>query len=164
MEVMDVFPSSINETNVVLLKNSSSEILLPIWIGNNEAYAMSLRLSRQRAPRPITYDLFDNVLKKLNTEIKEIFIEDIRDAVFLGQITLKQGNSTFTLDARPSDSIVMALGSNAPIYVSDKVLKKAGITVDELKEKILDNDSEEKDSSKKEPNKKPTPLDKGDTL
>ena len=92
---------------------------------------MSLRLSRQRAPRPITYDLFDNVLKKLNTEIKEIFIEDIRDAVFLGQITLKQGNSTFTLDARPSDSIVMALGSNAPIYVSDKVLKKAGITVDE---------------------------------
>lgn len=100
--------------------------VLPVFVGPCEANAIQMRLDRQTGPRPLTHELLDNVVKALGARVVKIEIDDLRSNTFLGRIYLAQGDKTIQIDARPSDSIALALGAGAPIKVARKVLEKAG--------------------------------------
>ncbi|MBW1808374.1 MAG: bifunctional nuclease family protein [Deltaproteobacteria bacterium] len=141
----------------VVLKEEKNGYLLPIWIGEAEAFAIQLRLSRRSFQRPLTHDLLDKVVQKLGGELIKIHVDDLQDNTFLGTVFIRQNKKIISIDARPSDSIALAVGNKIPIFVSQKVLDRAGIKEDQLKEKpgkdkpnpdnllkdILDSDREE---------------------
>jgi bifunctional DNase/RNase len=121
--------------HVVILKEDKEGYRLPIYIGNAEAFAIDLRLNRRRFQRPLTHDLLDRIMRELGGKIVKIHVDDLRDNTFMGTIFIRQKNRTITIDARPSDSIALAVGNRVPIFVSKKVLKRAGIREQDLKKK-----------------------------
>jgi hypothetical protein len=140
MVVESLFPTRQGE--MVLLKAEGKDIYLPIWIGHAEALAISLRLAQKEPPRPLTHDLLEAFLKKLQVKIKYVLVEDLRNNVFIGRIFFIHQKRHLSMDARPSDSIVLALGTGAKIYVALKVLKKAGITRKEIEERLKKKERE----------------------
>ena len=127
MDVWDVYHMDDGQNVVLLRTKGTSPRILPIWIGEAEAVAIQLRLSRQLPPRPLTHDLLERLIKTLGARVLKIHVESLRERVFLGRVFLKQGSQTYDIDARPSDSIALALGARAPIFVSRTVLDEAGV-------------------------------------
>ena len=131
MKVWDVVRVDGDQSVVLLRAKAPKPIVLPIWIGEAEAVAIQLRLARQLPPRPLTHDLLERVLKTVGARVVKIQVEGLRERIFLGLVFVRRGNQTFDLDARPSDSIALALGAQAPIYVSRAVLDEVGMDAPE---------------------------------
>jgi uncharacterized protein len=132
MEVRDVLDIHDGSAHAVILTPKGTDTLVPIFIGDSEALAIALRLHRQSAPRPLTHDLLEKVIHTLGARVTKIYIDDMRDSVYFGRVFLEYGDKSFELDARPSDSIALAVGSHAPIFASRKVVDLAGINRKEL--------------------------------
>jgi bifunctional DNase/RNase len=99
--------------------------LLPIWIGYSEAQSILLLLSDQAHSRPLTHDLLANVIDVLGSKVENIVITKIEDSTFFATLTLEAGGRTIEVDARPSDSIALALRSGARIFVDEDVMNAA---------------------------------------
>jgi bifunctional DNase/RNase len=119
--------------HVVLLREKKGTKVLPVWIGPAEALAISLRLAKRTAPRPLTHDLIERMLGVLQASVIRVQIEDLKKETFLGRVFLKHGKETLNLDARPSDSIALALGASAPIFVHRRVMERAGLGERDIK-------------------------------
>ncbi len=111
---------------VVLLSDPETGMELPIWIGEVEAYAIQRELQGVQLPRPMTHDLLRNILVELGVELVRVEICDLNDNTYFANLVLRWNGRTYTIDARPSDSIALAVRMNAPIYVSEEVAKTAG--------------------------------------
>jgi bifunctional DNase/RNase len=104
---------------VVILSPENSDKLLPIWIGHFEAWAISMELSGLASKRPLTHDLIATMIKTVGGKIKKIEVTDLVDSTFYAKIYLEINSKVFDIDARPSDSLAVALKTKAPIYVND---------------------------------------------
>lgn len=110
---------TITKAPVVLLKERDGEKILPIWIGVNEASVIALELSGVSYRRPLTHDLIKSILNGFDAVLQKVVISAIRDNTFYAKFyILADGNSIIEIDARPSDSIAMALKMKSRIYVS----------------------------------------------
>jgi bifunctional DNase/RNase len=112
---------------VVILKQKEGVIYLPIFIGPAEANAIEVILDRVDMPRPLTPDLLCSIIDEMDAGIKHIVINDLKDETFYADIVLQANWQQLKIDARPSDAIALALRVEAPIYVTEAVLEKAGI-------------------------------------
>jgi len=112
---------------IVILKDVSSDTVLPIWVGLYEANAIALEVEKSSPPRPMTHDLLKNLIHGLNAAIQRIVVTELRDDTFYAVIWMEQNGEIVTLDARPSDAIALALRADCPIYVSEEVLKEAKV-------------------------------------
>ncbi len=126
---MKVFGLTIDPfTNVpiVILKDHDEKNALPVWIGVLEASAIASELEKVQFSRPMTHDLLKEILKNLSVTVNKIEVNDLKDNVYYATIhmTGKDGND-FTLDARPSDAIALALRMNSNIFVDSRVLEKS---------------------------------------
>jgi bifunctional DNase/RNase len=110
---------------IVILRDTESQLFLPIWIGVFEANAIALRIEGVEPPRPMTHDLLRLVLEQLGATVEKIVISDLRESTFFALIHLRQGGQSITVDSRPSDAIALALRTEAPIFVLRSVLDKA---------------------------------------
>jgi hypothetical protein len=110
---------------IVILRDTESQLFLPIWIGVFEANAIALRIEGVEPPRPMTHDLLRLVLDQLGATVEKIVISDLRDSTFFALIHLRHGGQSVEVDARPSDAIALALRTEAPIFVLRSVLEKA---------------------------------------
>jgi hypothetical protein len=110
---------------VVLLQGKRDRRPLAMAIGQFEANGIAIVLQGVTPPRPLTHDLFLNVLGDLRATLKRIVVTDLRDDVFYAQLHLEAGGSRFTIDSRPSDAIALALRARVPILVEDRVFEKA---------------------------------------
>lgn len=99
--------------------------IVPIWVGVNEATQMGIALEKARFSRPMTHDLFLDALTNLDARVDHVVINDVKGAMFFSRLTLKQHDRLIDLDARPSDSIALALRQQAPIYIEEDVLERA---------------------------------------
>jgi bifunctional DNase/RNase len=102
-------------------------------IGDSEALAIQLRLEGRRFARPLTHDLIDEVLRELGGRVVKVHIEDLRGGVFFGKVFVETRARRFSLDARASDAVAMALGSAAPIFVARDVIARAAISSADLR-------------------------------
>lgn len=109
---------------VVILAEADNEgkRVLPIWIGHAEAAAIAMKLANVTVKRPLTHDLMKLAIDGLDGKVIKVVINDLRDQTFYAQIYVERENSLLTIDARPSDSIALALRCDAPIYVANHVL------------------------------------------
>lgn len=126
----------------VLLKEIEGERQLPIIVGAFEAQSIALALEKTKMPRPLTHDLFINILKELDMNIQKIVITDLRDGTFYARIFLEKivENTILQVDSRPSDAIALALRMNAPLYVAKTVMDVAGQMVTIKERDAVDND------------------------
>jgi len=108
---------------VVILEDAEKTKLVPIWIGVNEGNAIALEMQGEKFPRPLTHDLMVNILKELKAQIEKVVISDLKDNSYYALIYIKCGGVTLTIDARPSDSLALAVRVRCPIYIDEKVLK-----------------------------------------
>ena len=111
------------QQNIVILRESEGERILPIWIGPGEAQAIRRILSEEPFPRPLTYDLLHIVIEGLKARVTKVVIADLRENTFYASIYVERENDVLAIDARPSDSIALALRSKATIYVNEKLLQ-----------------------------------------
>ncbi len=112
---------------VVLLEEIEGTRLLPIWIGRTEGESILIKLQNVQLSRPITHDLTINILKTVNAKLKKIVVTDLRNNTYFAEITLEYQSKTFTIDARPSDAIALALRTDSNIYISQKVFDKCPV-------------------------------------
>ena len=115
---------------VVMLKDESGRHLVPIWIGVMEASAIAAALEGVELPRPMTHDLLRNLLDELGAVVLRVDIPRIEESTFYGLITISQGGRLIEVDARPSDSLALAVRVGCEIGVSQQVLDKAGIVLE----------------------------------
>lgn len=110
-------------TPIVVLEDTQGHRAFPIWIGIPEAQAIMQALEGTSTPRPTTHALLQNILQDLHVNISQITIHDLRSNTFYASISLQRGQTTLTVDARPSDAIALALAVQAPIFATHHVLQ-----------------------------------------
>lgn len=112
-------------TPVVILREEEGERTLPIWIGASEANAIALELQGVKPERPLTHDLMKLLLAGLGAELRRVLIAGLRENTYLAQLLIFRGTDVFEVDARPSDSIALALRMNAPIFTEEDLLERS---------------------------------------
>lgn len=145
---MNLAPSSLGANSFILLLASelNPDLKFPIVIGQQEAQAISLHIEGIKPSRPLTHDLFIQLTNHADIIFQEIEITNFRDGIFFAKISCLQNGATFLLDARPSDSIAIALRANVPILISTKLLLSLSITSDESSELMDDEDVSDESS------------------
>ncbi len=113
---------------IVVLQDTTSDILLPIWVGIFEANAIALQIEKVDTPRPMTHDLIKGLLNQLNAQVTKIVVTELKDNTFYALIFLNVNGKTVTVDSRPSDAIALALRTDSPIFVTDEVISKSSTT------------------------------------
>jgi len=109
---------------MIVLKEKNGTKTLPIVVGIIEATAIKMEVVGYAPPRPLTHDLFHNVMSDLGAKLEKIVIEKLNNNIFYAKLFLRTNNNTLKeIDARPSDSIALALRAKAPIFVEESVLK-----------------------------------------
>ncbi len=112
------------EAPVVLLFVPPEEMCLPIWIGAAEAASIALALRGESIGRPLTHDLLAMVIDGLDGRVERVVITDQRDGTYFARVYLGREDHVVAVDARPSDSIALALRTDAPIFLEEAVLAK----------------------------------------
>ncbi len=111
----------------LLLKEVEQERQLPIFIHATEADAIVAELQGYKHPRPLTHDLLKNCIAALGGELQYVLINDLRDNIFYAVLHIWHDGQALDIDARPSDSIALAVRARVPIYVAEHVMEEAGI-------------------------------------
>ncbi len=116
---------------VVILSDALEERGLFIWISHFEANAIHSEMNGIKHLRPLTHDLLERVIERANLRIERVIVTHIHKGVYYATLVIKEGSTVLKIDARPSDSIVMALKFNAPIFVSERLFKEASVPLKE---------------------------------
>lgn len=112
--------------SVVLLQNEAADRVLPIWVGQSEALSIAMASEGIKLPRPMTHDLLQRIVEAFNARLEWVRIHDLKDGTFYAQLRFQTSDDArIEMDARPSDSIAIALRMDAPIFVSEKVFQEA---------------------------------------
>jgi hypothetical protein len=123
---------------IILLKERDGTRYLPIWIGATEAAAIAFALQGVETPRPLTHDLFVDVLRDLGVDLAAVHITDLQDGTYYAELQLTQNGTVHSVSARPSDAIALASRlEDVAILGEDSVLDEAGI---EISEEEVDGD------------------------
>ena len=107
---------------ILILKDTSEDIIFPIWIGAMEAMSISMALNKVAVPRPMTHDLILNVLEKMSTRLEAVEIVSIHEGTYYAELVLRSEAGEKRVDCRPSDSIALALRAEVPIRVAEEVI------------------------------------------
>ena len=134
VEVVGVRVEMPSNQPIVLLREVDGERYLPIWIGAPEAAAIAFAQQGVLPPRPLTHDLLKNVLEATGNALSEVRITEMNEGVFYATMVL---DTSIEIEARPSDSIALALRTGARIVCSEDLLDEVGIAVpDEREEEV----------------------------
>lgn len=126
---MKIFGLAVDEkaqSPVLVLKDESRDLALPIWIGPVEAMAISLALNSVETPRPMTHDLLGRLITALGGTLLAVEVVSLREGTFYAEIVVATQAGEKRIDARPSDAIALAARAGAPIRVAESVLAEAG--------------------------------------
>jgi bifunctional DNase/RNase len=119
-------------TPVVILQEQYGERVLPIWIGPAEASAIAMELAGMKFARPLTHDLLKQVIVGLGADLRKVIITKVQDNTYFAELHIYRGDAVVNIDARPSDSIAVALRLKAPIFTSDELLEHTSVDTSEL--------------------------------
>lgn len=127
---MDLFSS----TPIVILKVEEDNRYLPIWIGQDIARAILMKLQNQEFPRPLTHDLAVNLVNELGGSMERVTVTRLEESTFYATITLEIDGRVVEVDSRPSDAIALAIRSGAEIFAADEVIEEASVVFEESME------------------------------
>jgi bifunctional DNase/RNase len=125
MKIRGLMMDPLTNMPIVILKETSGDGILPIWVGVYEANAIALEIEKVVTPRPMTHDLLKNVLVGLHTHVQKIVVTNIKEDTFYAVIWLERDGTLISIDSRPSDALALALRIDCPIFVEEQVLKSS---------------------------------------
>lgn len=127
--IANLLPSSVGSSSFILLLESkdNSDLKFPIVIGYNEAQAITIEMEGIKPSRPLTHDLFVNMLNDLSIKIESITITKFVDGIFYAIITVNTNNASIDIDSRPSDAVAISLRSKVPIQIDSNLLATLSI-------------------------------------
>ena len=120
-----------NNNPVVILEEAGGERVLPIWIGPGEASAIAMQLADWSFSRPLTHDLLVSVMGGLGGTLDRVIITQVVDNTYFAELIIRRNGGVISVDARPSDSIAVALRMDAKIFAEDDLLEQATIEIAE---------------------------------
>jgi bifunctional DNase/RNase len=126
VRVEGILLDSVNNSPVVLLRELDGSRVLPIFVGPLEASAIAHALEKAEFPRPLTLDLMKLVVEGLDGHVRRVIISKLENDTFFADIVVEAGGRILTFDARPSDSVGLALRTGSPVYVAEAVMERAG--------------------------------------
>lgn len=124
MKVRGLMFDPYNNAYIVILRDEDNQDLLPIWVGKPEASAISFALEGIAAPRPMTHDLMKSILDAVDAKLISVVVSDLQENTYYARIHLMYADSEFSIDARPSDAIALALRTNTPVFAQEAVIRK----------------------------------------
>jgi bifunctional DNase/RNase len=144
-----------SNTPVVILQEKDGSRVLPIWIGPGEASAIAMELAGMSFSRPLTHDLMTSAIRGLGGSLQRVVITKVVENTYYAEMIIRRNGEFFSLDARPSDSIAMALRMEAQIFTSDELLEDTDIEISEPSE--FDADSEPDEFGEEDDQEAPPP-------
>ncbi len=128
MELNKIVINEKRHDQLIVLKEKGGERLLPIVIGLAEASAIKMKIGGFNPPRPLTHDLLLSMIENLEATLEKIIIDRLEENTFFAKLIIKTNSGdTKIIDARPSDSIALAVRANVPIFVDESVIKQAEV-------------------------------------
>jgi len=118
---------------VVILQEKGGTRVLPIWIGPAEASAIAMKLQHIKAPRPLTHDLLTHIVTGLGGSLRRVFINSVKENTYFAEMVIDRDDHVFQVDARPSDSIAVALRLEAPIFTEEALLNHPTLETDDAR-------------------------------
>ncbi len=131
-----------NNTPVVILQEKDGKRVLPIWIGPAEASAIAMELAGVKFARPLTHDLVKQIIVGLAANLTRVIITQVKDNTYYAELHLHRDDHVIHVDARPSDSIAVALRLQAPIFTEEGLLGEPIDTVEPMQPPPDDMDPE----------------------
>jgi len=120
---------------VVLLETAENEVL-PIWIGNMEGISIAMKLAGKKPRRPMTHDFMASILNGLNVRLIRVVITSLVDDIYYALAYFQKDGDLIVVDARPSDSIALALRTEAPIFAADDLPLVSADEADERRQRL----------------------------
>ncbi|MDI3527772.1 MAG: uncharacterized protein PWR03_1955 [Tenuifilum sp.] len=114
----------------LVLSEEKGSRRIPIIIGGYEAQAIAIQLEGLTPPRPLTHDLFLNFARSFGIDLIDVHIYKLEDGVFFSKLHCEDGRKELYIDSRTSDAVALALRFNCPIYTTEEIVEKAGITLE----------------------------------
>ena len=128
VELVKIIIDEKRQDQVIVLKEKDGERQIPVVIGFMEASSIRLKISGVDVPRPMTHDLLVNVIEVLGGRLERALIDKLVDNTFHAKLEIRSKEGEIKLiDARPSDSIAMAVRFKAPIFVADDIFDKSAM-------------------------------------
>ncbi len=113
----------------LILTEEDGERRVPIIIGGFEAQAIVIKLENLEPPRPLTHDLFKSFADEFSISVTEVVIYKLEEGVFYSRLVCTNGEKDIEIDSRTSDAVAISLRFGCPIFISEDILDKAGITI-----------------------------------
>jgi len=113
----------------LILVEENGDRRIPIIIGGFEAQAIVIKIENLEPPRPLTHDLFKSFADEFNVSVIEVMIYKLEEGVFYSRLLCNNGDKEVAIDSRTSDAVALALRFGCPIYITEEILEKAGITI-----------------------------------
>jgi bifunctional DNase/RNase len=127
----------------LILAEEGGKRRIPIIIGTPEAQSIAIFLEGLNPPRPLTHDLFITFAQAVNVGLKQVNIHKYSDGIFFSEIIFDNGGKTFRLDARTSDAIALAVRTQAPIFITEEIMKEVSILTNDEDDDFWDNIEEQ---------------------
>ena len=119
-----IVDSEEEKMSMIVLSEVDGERAFPILIGVHEAYAIDRRIKGIVVQRPLTHDLIEQLLGRLECELEHVVISELRDSTFYAKLVLRRNGDLIEIDSRPSDAIAIGAGGETPIFVDESVLQE----------------------------------------
>lgn len=118
----------ISKSPVMILKVIDLKKVIPIWIGEYEANAITMELEKISAPRPMTHDLLANVINALPGELDRITIDCMKENTYHAKMHFKMDKGEKLVDCRPSDAVIVALKNNVDMYMHESIIHLSSLS------------------------------------
>jgi uncharacterized protein len=125
---------------VVVLQERGGPRLLPIWIGQPEAESIVMHMHNVKRARPLTHDLVRSLIVGMGAQLRRVQITRVEKSTYYAELHVQRGSELVQIDARPSDSIAVALRLSAPIFAAESLLVDPGEGSEESED--LDTENE----------------------
>ncbi|MCH7682967.1 MAG: bifunctional nuclease family protein [Gemmatimonadetes bacterium] len=139
-------------TPIVVLQEKDGDRMIPIYIGHAEANAIAMELAEVKFERPLTHDLMQQVIIGLGAELSRVVLTRVEKSTYYAELHLRRDDHVIQIDARPSDSIAIALRLKAPIFAAEDLLNISSseeTIIPDISGETLDSDALKSDALKK---------------
>ncbi len=139
-------------TPIVVLQEKNGDRMIPIYIGHAEANAIAMELAEVKFERPLTHDLMQQVIIGLGAELSRVVLTRVEKSTYYAELHLRRDDHVIQIDARPSDSIAIALRLKAPIFAAEDLLNISSseeTIIPDISGETLDSDALKSDALKK---------------
>jgi len=123
MAVKGLMVDPLTNLPIIILRDDSTERVLPIWVGPIEANAIALQIENVSTQRPMTHDLLRHIIQEMGGTLSRVIIDDLRESTFFAYLEILRKGERIFVDARPSDALALCLRARAPILVNERVFE-----------------------------------------